>query len=197
VSSHDCTGVGATGATALLLLDLMPVVVPAFGGDDELLARLGHAADVAREAGIHVIHARVAFRPGAPDVPRSNKVFSAVVESLDFDETSPSTAFHRAVSPMPGDSVVVKRRVSAFAGSDLDIVLRSRDIQTLVLAGVSTAGVVLSTLRQAADLDYRITVLSDGCADTDEEVHDVLMRSVFPVHADVLSTEAWLAGISP
>jgi nicotinamidase-related amidase len=87
-----------------------------------------------------------------------------------------------------------KKRVSAFAGSDLDMILRAQRVQTLVLAGIATSGVVLSTLRHAADLDYGLVVLRDGCADADEEVHRVLLDKVFPRQADVLAVDEWVAG---
>ncbi|EST19577.1 hypothetical protein M878_41875 [Streptomyces roseochromogenus subsp. oscitans DS 12.976] len=60
-----------------------------------------------------------------------------------------------------------------------------------MLTGIATSGVVLSTVRQAADLDYRLTVLAGGCLDSDPEVHDVLTRKVFPRQADVLSVAEW------
>jgi nicotinamidase-related amidase len=82
--------------------------------------------------------------------------------------------------------------VSAFTGSDLEVVLRARGIQHVVLAGIATSGVVLSTLREAADKDYQITVLSDLCADTDPEVHNVLITKVFPRQADVISSAQWM-----
>jgi nicotinamidase-related amidase len=56
--------------------------------------------------------------------------------------------------------------------------------------------VVLSTLRQAADLDFRITVLSDLCADADAEVHQLMLDRVFPAHADVITSVDWTAGLS-
>jgi nicotinamidase-related amidase len=65
-------------------------------------------------------------------------------------------------------------------------------INHLVLTGIATSGVVLSTLREAADKDYRITVLSDCCADRDEEVHRVLKVKVFPRQAEVILSEEWL-----
>jgi nicotinamidase-related amidase len=104
---------------------------------------------------------------------------------------SATTAIHDAVAPAPGDIVVTKRRVSAFAGSDLDLLLRSLGISSLVLTGIATSGVVLSTLRQAADLDYRLTVLADGCLDNDPEVHRVLTEKVFPVQATVCTIADW------
>jgi nicotinamidase-related amidase len=91
--------------------------------------------------------------------------------------------------------VVTKRRVSAFSGSDLDMVLRVAGIDALVLSGIATSGCVLSTLRQAADLDVSLTVLSDGCIDGDEEVHRVLCEKVFPNQADVMTIDEWIAGL--
>jgi nicotinamidase-related amidase len=63
-----------------------------------------------------------------------------------------------------------------------------------VLAGIATSGVVLSTIRQAADLDYELTVLEDGCADADPEVHRVLMEKVFPRQASVITAQEWISG---
>lgn len=74
------------------------------------------------------------------------------------------------------------------------MILRAQRVQTLVLAGIATSGVVLSTLRQAADMDYRLVVLRDGCADADEEVHRVLLDKVFPRQADVRTVDEWVAG---
>jgi nicotinamidase-related amidase len=62
-------------------------------------------------------------------------------------------------------------------------------IDTLVVAGLTTAGVVLSTLRDAADEDYRLYVLADATADPDPEVHRVLTEKVFPHQADVISSD--------
>jgi nicotinamidase-related amidase len=81
--------------------------------------------------------------------------------------------------------------VSAFAGSDLDLVLRSGGIEHLVLTGIATSGAVPSTVRQAADLDFRLSVLADACLDADPEVHRVLTEKVFPRQADVLSVADW------
>jgi nicotinamidase-related amidase len=149
----------------------------------------------ARRAGVPVIYVRVAFREGLPEISRRNRTFSALAERGGFGENDPATKIHAGVAPAAGDIVVVKKRVSAFAGSDLKIVLRSLDADSLVLTGIATSGVVLSTLRQAADLDYELVVLRDGCADADPEVHRVLLEKVFPRQASVLSTDEWIAAL--
>jgi nicotinamidase-related amidase len=100
------------------------------------------------------------------------------------------------VAPRDGEVVVTKKRVSAFAGSDLQVVLRAQGIEELILTGIATSGVVLSTLRAAADMDYRLTVIADCCADRDDEVHRVLTTKVFPRQADVVSADEWIAAHS-
>ncbi len=80
-----------------------------------------------------------------------------------------------------------KVRVGAFSTTDLDRQLQARGIDTLILAGIATSGVVLSTVRDAADRDYRVYVLADGSADRDPEVHDVLINKVFPRQAHVIT----------
>lgn len=69
------------------------------------------------------------------------------------------------------------------------------EIRHLVLCGIATSGVVLSTVREAADKDYRLTVLADLCADTDAEVHSVLIGKVFPRQARVTSAAEWLESL--
>lgn len=177
-------------------MDIMPLVTPAFGGDEALLDRLAATAKSARGAGIPVLFGKVAFRPGFPDLAASNQLFSPLADmGLDFQESNPATDYHPAVAPQQGDHTFTKRRVSSFTGSDLDVLLRSLDVDHLVLTGVATSGVVLSTLRAAADLDYRITVLSDGCADADQEAHDLLMTKIFPTQATVATAGEWAAAL--
>jgi nicotinamidase-related amidase len=179
--------------TALLLMDFQQGIVERIGSP-ALMAVADQALTAAREAGLLVIHVRVAFRPGYPEVSPANATFSALTGSgADYTENGPMTQVHAGFAPRDGEPVVVKRRVSAFTGSDLDVVLRSRGIRTLALAGIATSGVVLSTLRQAADLDFGLTVLSDACADTDPEVHRVLIEKVFPRQADVTTVAEWTA----
>ncbi len=181
--------------TALLVMDVQQGIVHRYVEDADYLPGLRRAIDAAHGAGIPVIYVRVGFREGHPEVSARNKSFAnATVRRTGFTEADPAAAVHPDIAPAPGDIVVTKRRVSAFSGSDLDVVLRSAEVDTLVLAGIATSGVVLSTLRQAADLDYRLVVLADGCLDADPEVHRVLLEKVFPRQADVRTIDEWIAG---
>ncbi len=183
-------------STALLVMDVQQSIVDRFAGDEGYLPRLATAVEAARDAGVRVIYVVVGFRAGYPEVSGRNKSFGAIAGTGRFAEGDPGSAIHPAVAAASGDVVVIKRRVSAFAGSDLEVVLRAGGIDHLVLAGIATSGVVLSTLRQAADLDYRLTVLADGCLDADPEVHRVLTEKVFPRQADVVRVADWTASLA-
>jgi len=180
--------------TALLVMDVQNGIVERLADRaDALLATVADAVAAARAAGVPVVFVRVAFRDPVVEISARNRAFSALAVRGGMGVDDPTTQVHPAVAPRPDEAVVVKRRVSAFAGSDLDVVLRSLDATSLVLAGLSTSGVVLSTLRAAADLDFELTVLRDACGDPDPEVHGVLMDKVFPRQADVMTTAEWIA----
>jgi nicotinamidase-related amidase len=166
--------------TALLVMDVQPGIVDRIPEKDEYLARLMPAIDSARERRIPVIFVVVGFRPGAPEATGMFKERAGMLTDprpvIDLEE---------------GEVLVTKRRVSAFTGSDLEVILRAQGIRHLVLTGLATGGVVLSTLREAADKDYQLTVLSDLCADFDPEVHRLLVEKVFPRQAAVMTAGAW------
>ena len=177
---------------ALLVMDVQRAVVDRYP-DPAYLPRLREAIGAARADGLPVIYVVVGFRSGYPEISTRNKMFGALARTRAAAGSHQATRIHPDVAPEPGDIVVTKRRVSAFAGSDLDMVLRAGDIDHLVLTGIATSGVVLSTVRQAADLDFGLTVLADGCLDSDPEVHRVLVDKVFPHQADVMTVAEWVA----
>jgi nicotinamidase-related amidase len=177
---------------ALLVMDIQAGIVARFAQTGDFLKRINTAITAARAASIPVIYVVVAFRQGYPEISPRNKSFSAVKQQQSrLQAAMPTTEIHPAIAPQPADIVVTKRRVSAFSGSDLEVVLRAQGITHLVLCGIATSGVVLSTLREAADKDYQLTVLSDCCLDGDEEVQRVLLSKVFPRQAEVVTAEAW------
>ena len=184
--------------TALLVMDVQPDILGSAAEFDTitppLTERLSGAIDAARTAGVKVIYVVVGFREGYPEVSPDHPTFGRIAGSGKFIEGVDSVV-DDAVAPRDGEVVVTKRRVSAFSGSDLDVVLRAGGIRHLVLTGIATSGVVLSTLRQAADLDFTLTVLQDGCLDRDAEVHRVLCEKVFPRQATVTTIGDWVAGL--
>jgi nicotinamidase-related amidase len=180
---------------ALLLMDLQEFIVNRFVGDSGKVfsERFNIISEAARRSRIPVIYVVVKFRKDFPEVSPQNKAFGQLRSAgMPLVEGEAAVEIHSSVAPKEGDIVVTKRRVGAFSGSDLDVVLRGQGVDHLILTGISTSGVVLSTLRVAADLDYKITVLSDCCYDKDEEVHRVLTEKIFPGQADVIKADAWL-----
>lgn len=178
------------GKSALLVMDVQNGIVERFAAKDALQP-LQTALLAARSHGIPVIFVRVALRPGYPDVSPSNLSFSSIRERGNMLETDEATQVWDGVLPNPQEVVVVKRRVSAFTGSGIEVILRAQAIDHLILTGIATSGVVLSTLREAADQDYRLTVLADACLDSDPEVHRVLLEKVFPRQAQVIRVADW------
>lgn len=174
---------------ALLVMDYQNAIVDMLGEPDDLLSRAADAIALVRQRGGHVGYVRVAFDDADYDaIPPTSKMGERVGASARaFHTASPTTAVHERVAPQNGDIVVRKTRVGAFSTTDLDVQLRERGIDTLILAGISTSGVVLSTVRDASDRDYRVLVLADATADPEPDVHEFLIERIFPRQADVIT----------
>ncbi|MFR9780454.1 cysteine hydrolase family protein [Micromonospora sp. MS34] len=177
--------------TALLVMDYQPLLVTRIPDAAAQLGRVRTALDVVRRHGGHVGYVRVGFADeDYPRVPEHSR-FAATARQLGpaLHADAPGTQVHGDLAPREEDMLVRKSRVGAFSTTDLDAHLRHRGIDTLALAGFSTSGVVLSTVREAADRDYRLVVLADGCADPDPEVHAFLVNRI-------LSTQATIATVA-
>jgi nicotinamidase-related amidase len=167
------------GSAALLVMDYQVDTLTRFmtaAQSARAIARVPDLIAMARDAGMMVIHVVVAFRPGHPEIPR-NPLFSALKANGMMAAGSEGAAIHPAAAAREGEPIVVKHRISPFVGTDLETLLRANGIDTLVLADVHTSGVVLSTVRHAGDLDYRLVVVRDCCADPDAEVHAMLLEA--------------------
>lgn len=176
---------------ALLLMDIQPAILDRVGAADSYVDKVVAVQERAEAAGLLVVLVHVAFRPGYPETSARNKVFGGGPPRSSMLIGDPAVEPHSRLMRGNGELVVTKKRISAFTGSDLDVVLRSHDVTHLVLAGIATSGVVLSTVREAADRDYELTVLEDLCLDADEEVHRVLTTKVFVRQADVIAAVDW------
>jgi nicotinamidase-related amidase len=177
--------------TAILCMDCQAGIVSIYAKPaEEFIARAANVLNAARSAGMQVIFIQVGFRPGLPEIGSRNKLFAAIKSSPDHQKLfqGPAGAIHPSLGPEPGDIVVTKHRVSAFAGTDLEMILRANEVETLILFGIATSGVVLSTLLEACDADFRPVVISDLCADMDQELHEALLTRLFSKRAEVVTS---------
>ncbi len=173
--------------TALIIMDYQNEIVAMLPREQQetLLHTTSRLLESVRQAGLPVIYVVVSFREGYPEVSPRNKQFGAVKEAKRLIEGKTGAEIHPGVAPKAGEVVVTKRRVGAFPNTELKTILKAKGIDALILLGISTSGCVLSTVRWAADEDYELFVVSDGCGDPDQEVHRVLMEKVFPRQATV------------
>ncbi|MEX2981157.1 cysteine hydrolase family protein [Streptomyces sp. C36] len=178
--------------TALLVMDYQPSILGSLAAAaPDLLDKAATAIDTVRDLGGRIGYVRVAFTDADCDaIPAVSPIAAMATPELlrALHADVPGTAVHERLTPHPQDIVVRKTRIGAFSTTDLDDRLRTAGIDTLVLAGVATSGVVLSTLRDAADRDYRLVVLADACADHDPAVHNFLTDTIFPRQAHVTTT---------
>jgi nicotinamidase-related amidase len=182
--------------TALLAMDFQNDIVPRLGDrGPALIERAAGVLGAARRSKLTVIHVAVSFRPGYPELNPHNAVFAQVAQTGRFAVTPPGSDIVPALKPEGGEAVIAKHRVGAFLGTDLDMILRAKQCETLLLMGIATSGVVLSTVRFAADSDYRLVVVKDCCGDADEEVHRVLTEKVYPRQAAVVTARELLAAL--
>ena len=184
--------------TAVLSMDCQTAIVSIYAKDDQdgFLARASSVLRHARASGMTVIHVQVGFRPGLPEVSSRNRLFAAIKSSPEHQKLfeGPLGAIDPRIGPQASDIVISKHRVSAFHGTDLALILRAQDIDTLVLFGIATSGVVLSTLLEASDADFRLAVIEDCCADRDPTLQDCLLHRFFPSRAVVLTARELVAG---
>lgn len=144
---------------ALFAMEVLTGVVPRFATRLRLRAPVRRAVGIARAAAGSVIFVRVASRSGYPVVSRANCSFAALAHagaSLT-EQDQAAAAIHPALALASDDIIVTKRRVNAFTGSALDLVLHRRRIQQLVQTATATSGVVLSTVRATRDRDGQLT----------------------------------------
>jgi nicotinamidase-related amidase len=184
--------------TAVLSMDNQAGIVASYAKDEgTLIARGASILARARSLGMCVIHIQVGFRPGLPEVSSRNMLFGAIRDSSRHQKLFEGelAAIHPGLAPQMDDIVVTKHRVSAFHGTDLEVILRAKEIDTLVLFGIATSGVVLSTLLEASDADYRLVVIEDCCVDADAELHANLIDKVFVRRAIVLSASEFLTAL--
>lgn len=180
-------------------MDIQTALVSIYAKDkSEFLPNVSSVIGQGRKAGVNVIHVRVGFRPGFPEISPRNRLFAAMKSSPQHRQIFEGTlgSIHPAVAPQGEEVVITKHRVSAFAGTDLSLILRAQDIDTLVLFGIATSGVVLSTALEAADMDYHVVVVKDCCADLEPDVHSCIVEKILPRKARVVTAAELIARLN-
>lgn len=176
--------------SALVLIDLQDGILAAplapLSGEDLLAAGQG-LAERFRAAGAVVVLVRVGWSAGYADAPPglTDRPTVRPPEERREDWSRLAPGLQR-----PGDLVVVKRQWGAFHGTELDLQLRRRGIDTVVVGGVATNFGVESTVRAAWELGYGVIVAEDICTSFDAAMHAFPMSAVFPRIARVTSAPA-------
>jgi nicotinamidase-related amidase len=166
--------------TALLLLDFQNIHLDRIRNSAELISRASEAVGTARKHNVLVVHCRIALTTeesaNLPPCFERLKADPAYLAKMHVD--APTSQFHSSLAPQDGDLVFIKKRVGPFrnAPQDLDTMLAERGIDSLVVGGIATGGAVLSTVLEAADLDYKLFVLEDACADPVPETQSFLIN---------------------
>ncbi len=176
----------------MLTLDFQKDIFGFVPGSDAIIPKASKAVEFARKKQFQIIHVGLGFSEGHPEVPDTDSPFKRVKQNNLFVKGTPSAEFHSSIV-RPEELVVYKQRIGAFSENQLYLILRSRGIENLVLFGISTSGITLSTLRRTFDLDFRCVVIKDACFDADQEVHRVLTEKIFPTQATVLTVDAFIA----
>jgi nicotinamidase-related amidase len=159
------------------ILELFPSVAPT------LIANTRKLCDAARTKGVSVYFARIHFSPGYPEVSPLNRNGQGIKQLGLFidDQISPELA------PQATEPVIIAHRASVFFGTDLQVRLSAQGIDTLLMVGIASTGVVLSSVAYASDADFRLFTVKDCCYDPDQVVHDHLFSTAFDSRTTVLS----------
>jgi nicotinamidase-related amidase len=183
--------------SALIVGDLQSGITRNYPFTRKLLPVISEILPTARAAGVLIVFIRTELRVNGLDVAPSNALITACHAAGDiYHQGSPGTEVDPALKVADGDVIVTKRRGSAFAGTELDMILRGQGVDSLAVAGVATSAMVAATVYDAFDRDYRLTVIADACADPEPDVHDFFVDSVFPGRGvDVTTARSWAAGL--
>ncbi|WP_321799193.1 isochorismatase family cysteine hydrolase [Caballeronia sp. J97] len=159
------------------ILGLFPSVAPS------LLANTRTLCDAARARGVGVYFANLRFGPGYPEVSPLNKNGQGIKRLGLFtdDRTAPELA------QQPDEPLIVAHRASVFFGTGLEARLRARGVDSLIMVGIASTGVVLSSVAYASDADFRLYTVKDCCYDPDQVVHEHLFSTAFDSRTTVLS----------
>jgi nicotinamidase-related amidase len=167
-----------------------------------VVARVNKLSAACRSAGVLVIHTAHVTRPDGSNVGVMGEIIPPVREGL-IAKGSFTAAFHKDLKIEPADIVLEKPRFGAFHCTDLELILRSRGIDSVIISGLTTIVCADTTAREAAVRDFRVFFLSDGTStvDIDGVARDVLKKATCAVlgtaFAQVLTVDQMIDKLSP
>ncbi|MAP64347.1 MAG: cysteine hydrolase [Microbacterium sp.] len=156
-----------------------------------VVAKAGRILNAARDNGRPVIYTRVGWPTGHATLLANTPLLQIVQQTSCLTLDTWQTEILAEVPPQEGDIVITNDRVSGFANSSLDTVLRSRGIDTIVVFGVATNASVESTIREGSDLGYNVILVEDASSTVDEAVHAATTGSL-GLFAEILTTDELL-----
>lgn len=175
---------------ALLIVDFVMAYLdpasPLFAGADNALASTARLLAASRAVGIPIVFTNVIFEPGGSD----GGLFYKKIPALScLDRGSPLGEFPRELSPRPGEHVITKQYPSAFFGTGLIALLEANDVDTLLIAGVSTSGCVRASALDALQHGFAPFVVGDACADRHVDPHQASLFDLQAKYAEVIDEQ--------
>jgi nicotinamidase-related amidase len=160
-----------------------------------MLENTKRVVDAARRAGATVMHAPIMFAPGYNEISsHPYGILKGVVDGNAFVKDTWGAAIVDDLAPQQGDIVIEgKRGLDTFASTNLDFILRSKGIQTIVLGGFLTNCCVESTMRTGYENGYKVITLNDCLAATSIEEHDNALSYDFPMFSEPMSSKELIA----
>src|SRR6476619_5835534 len=162
-----------------------------------MLDNFKRVADAARAAGATVMHAPITFASGYGEISsHPYGILKGVVDGNAFVKDSWGAAIIDELAPADGDIVIEgKRGLDTFASTNLDFILRSKGIKTLVLGGFLTNCCVESTMRSGYENGYQVITLSDCVAATSVEEHDNAIAYDYPMFSTPMTATEFVADL--
>ena len=140
--------------------------------ENKIIEKLNKVIEHAREQELLIIFVKVGFNKSYVECPRHSPVFSTAPKYKALELDSWGTEFLDNLNVKNSDCVVIKKRINAFYGTDLEAILKAQNIKHIFLAGTSTNMAIESTARDAHDRDYQVTIISDCCEAFTKEIHE-------------------------
>ena len=164
-----------------------------------MLANTLEVVDAARAAGATVMHAPISFAEGYNEISsHPYGILKGVVDGKAFIKGSWGAAIVDDLAPADGDIVIEgKRGLDTFASTNLDFILRSKGITTIVLGGFLTNCCVESTMRSGYENGYKVITLNDCLAATSPEEHDNALKFDFPMFSQPMDSADLIAELQP